>query len=123
MLSAVLTSEARERCETTHTHIHRPVHFFCDFMLCVCVCVVNRIALVKPEKARQVEDALLRAAQMRQLGGRVSEEQLIGMLEQYNEKSEQKSKITVLYISLFFPPPLSLSLSLTHTHTHTHAYM
>lgn len=43
---------------------------------------MNRIALVRPERARGVEDLLARMAQGGQLRGRVSEDQLIGVLDQ-----------------------------------------
>ncbi|KAI0806932.1 DNA-binding TFAR19-related protein [Fomes fomentarius] len=41
-----------------------------------------RIALVSPDRARQIEALLLRMAQTGQLRGRVSEEQLIELLDQ-----------------------------------------
>ncbi|EIW60806.1 DNA-binding TFAR19-related protein [Trametes versicolor FP-101664 SS1] len=41
-----------------------------------------RIALVSPERAQQIEAILLRMVQAGQLRGRVSEEQLIGLLDQ-----------------------------------------
>lgn len=56
MLAQLLTPQARER--------------------------LNRIALVKADKARSLENALLQAAMQGRLGGKVSEEQLIKMLEQ-----------------------------------------
>lgn len=43
---------------------------------------VARIALVSPNRSRQIETILLRMAQMGQLKGRVGEEQLIELLEQ-----------------------------------------
>jgi programmed cell death protein 5 len=45
---------------------------------------LSRIALVKPEKAQALENMLLQAAQRGQLGGKVTEEALIKMLEQIN---------------------------------------
>lgn len=45
---------------------------------------VARIALVSPERAQQIEAILLRMVQAGQLRGRVSEEQLIGLLDQVN---------------------------------------
>ncbi|KAK6268531.1 hypothetical protein QUC31_012691, partial [Theobroma cacao] len=69
MLSQILSSEARER--------------------------VARIALVKPEKARGVEDVLLRAAQMGQIVEKVSEERLISMLEQINTQTTKQTKVTI----------------------------
>lgn len=44
--------------------------------------LVARIALVSSDRARQVEALLLRMAQTGQLRGRVSEEQLIELLDQ-----------------------------------------
>jgi DNA-binding TFAR19-related protein (PDSD5 family) len=43
---------------------------------------VNRIALVNPQLSAQVESILVRMAQSGQLRGRVSEQQLIGLLDQ-----------------------------------------
>lgn len=52
-----------------------------------------RISLVKPEKARQVEDMIIGAAQSGQLGGKVNEANLISLLDQISEK-QQHTKIT-----------------------------
>ena len=43
---------------------------------------VARIALVSPQRSQQIEVILLRMAQTGQLRGRVTEEQLIDLLEQ-----------------------------------------
>lgn len=43
---------------------------------------VSRIALVSPERSRQIEGILVRMAQSGQLRGKVSEEQFIELLEQ-----------------------------------------
>ncbi|XP_058095202.1 uncharacterized protein LOC131240767 [Magnolia sinica] len=69
ILSQILSSEARER--------------------------IARIALVKPEKARGVEDVLLRAAQMGQIAEKVSEERLISLLEQINNQTSKQTKVTI----------------------------
>ncbi|KAA8519555.1 hypothetical protein F0562_013821 [Nyssa sinensis] len=69
MLSQILSSEARER--------------------------LARIALVKPEKARGVEDVILRAAQMGQIVEKVSEERLITLLEQINNQTTKQTKVTI----------------------------
>ncbi|KAJ3405185.1 hypothetical protein CcCBS67573_g04822 [Chytriomyces confervae] len=57
-----------------------------------------RISIVKPEKARAVEDLLIRMAQSGQLRGKINENMLIDLLEQLNEqqaaKVESKIKIT-----------------------------
>ncbi|KAK4053495.1 hypothetical protein OIV83_001662 [Microbotryomycetes sp. JL201] len=52
---------------------------------------LSRIALVRPERARGIEDLLVRMAQSGQLRGRVSEEQLIGVLDQI-EAGEKKQR-------------------------------
>ncbi|GAV64941.1 dsDNA_bind domain-containing protein [Cephalotus follicularis] len=69
MLSQILSAEARER--------------------------LARIALVKPEKARGVEDVVLRAAQMGQIVEKVSEERLISLLEQINTQTTKQTKVTI----------------------------
>lgn len=45
-------------------------------------CPVSRIALVSPERSKQIETILIRMAQSGQLRGRVSEAQLIDLLDQ-----------------------------------------
>ncbi|RXH99007.1 hypothetical protein DVH24_011332 [Malus domestica] len=79
MLSQIVSGEARER--------------------------IARIALVKPEKARGVEDVILRAAQMGQIvekkqsahyfSFQVSEEKLISLLEQINNQTNKQTKVTI----------------------------
>ncbi|KAL5716383.1 hypothetical protein ACHQM5_018087 [Ranunculus cassubicifolius] len=69
MLSQILSAQARER--------------------------LSRIALVKPEKARGVEDVVLRAAQMGQISEKVSEEKLISLLEQINTQTSKQTKVTI----------------------------
>ncbi|CAA7402080.1 unnamed protein product [Spirodela intermedia] len=69
MLSQILSSQARER--------------------------LARIALVKPDKARGVEDLVLRAAQMGQITEKVSEERLISLLEQINTQTSKQTKVTI----------------------------
>jgi hypothetical protein len=51
--------------------------------------------MVKADKARGVEDMLLRMAQTGQLPGKVSESQLIDLLEQINKQAQQETKIVV----------------------------
>jgi programmed cell death protein 5 len=55
---------------------------------------VGRISLVKPEKARAIEDMLIRAGQTGQLAERVSEPKLISMLEQMGDKKKE-TKVSV----------------------------
>jgi len=51
--------------------------------------------MVKADKARGVEDLLLRMAQTGQLRGKVSESQLIDLLEQINQQAKPETKIVV----------------------------
>eukprot|EP00696_Hemimastix_kukwesjijk_P018833 gnl/Hemi2/7866_TR2716_c0_g1_i2.p1 gnl/Hemi2/7866_TR2716_c0_g1~~gnl/Hemi2/7866_TR2716_c0_g1_i2.p1 ORF type:complete len:129 (-),score=50.55 gnl/Hemi2/7866_TR2716_c0_g1_i2:262-648(-) len=69
MVMQVITAEARER--------------------------LSRIALVKPDKARQVENMILQMATSGRLGGRVTEEQLIKLLEQISEADKKKNRVIV----------------------------
>ncbi|KAN0063485.1 hypothetical protein ACQY0O_003932 [Thecaphora frezii] len=59
MLSRILDSEARER--------------------------LSRIGLVKPQKHRQIVDLLIRMAQSGQVRQRITEDQLIGLLDQVDQ--------------------------------------
>ncbi|KAL0580437.1 hypothetical protein V5O48_001590 [Marasmius crinis-equi] len=53
---------------------------------------LSRISLVSPERSRQIEGILLRMAQSGQLRGRVSENQLIELLEQMEEAQGQSKQ-------------------------------
>lgn len=62
--------------------------------------------MVKTDKARAIEDLLIRMAQTGQLGGKVSESQLINLLEQINQQQKPETKITVPFkyaFLLYFP--------------------
>ena len=55
-----------------------------------------RIELVKPEKARAIQEMLLGAARQGAIREQVSEERLIELLEQVNERSEKTvTKVTI----------------------------
>ncbi|XP_047318665.1 DNA-binding protein DDB_G0278111-like [Impatiens glandulifera] len=69
MLTQIVSSEARQR--------------------------LARIALVKPEKARGVEDVIIRAFKMGQIAEKVSEEKLISLLEQINTQTSKQTKVTI----------------------------
>ena len=73
MLSSLLTQEARAR--------------------------LNTIALTKPEKGRMVEDILIQNARRGAFGnGKVSEDQLIGLLEQVSKATEKTTKVNVSHL-------------------------
>jgi programmed cell death protein 5 len=50
---------------------------------------------VKPDKARAIEDMLLGAAKRGQIQEKVSEERLIELLEQVNEQTQSKTRVTI----------------------------
>ena len=54
---------------------------------------VSSIALVKPEKARQVEDMILMMCQRGQMTGQINEGGLISMIDQLNE-TKKETKVT-----------------------------
>ncbi|CAI9087918.1 OLC1v1022119C2 [Oldenlandia corymbosa var. corymbosa] len=83
---------------------------------------VARIALVKPEKARGVEDVIIRAAQMGQIAEKVSEERLITLLEQINTQTTKQTKVTVSG-TLLQPDPFFLYLSLMYTGMTCYCYL
>ena len=57
---------------------------------------MSRIAVVKPDKARGVEELLLRMARGGQLQGRVTEAQMVQFLEQISDlEKKSETKITV----------------------------
>lgn len=57
---------------------------------------MSRIALVKPDKARRVEDMLINTARAGRLGGKVSEDQLIDLLGKIStEQASAKTKVTI----------------------------
>merc|ERR1712141_2707 len=53
---------------------------------------LNTIMIAKPQKGAQVENAIIQMAQSGQLGGKLSEEELIGLLERF-AGSTQKSSV------------------------------
>ena len=54
---------------------------------------LGRIALVKEDKARELENILIQMAMRRQITGKVSEEQLIAMVEKTTSKANSSIKI------------------------------
>ncbi|KIY48317.1 hypothetical protein FISHEDRAFT_43764 [Fistulina hepatica ATCC 64428] len=60
---------------------------------------LSRIALVSPERSRQIETLLVRMVQSGQLRGKVSENQLIDLLDQVDDAQGAKSakKSTIIY--------------------------
>ena len=91
-MSQILDPQARERrALRVSTRRARPEVAF----------TVARISLVRPERGRSLEDLLVRMARSGQLRGRVSDDQLLSLLDQVAEAENKqtgaggKSKITV----------------------------
>lgn len=67
---------------------------------------VSRIALVKPSKAKSIQDLLIRMAQSGQVRQKITEQQLIGLLDQVEGQGQGggaggggAGKITVSFIA------------------------
>ncbi|SAL95355.1 hypothetical protein [Absidia glauca] len=58
---------------------------------------LSRIQMVKPDKARAVEDLLIRMAQSNQLRNKVSEPQLIDLLGQLNQQESGSTQNRVVF--------------------------
>ncbi|XP_013982511.1 programmed cell death protein 5 isoform X1 [Salmo salar] len=54
---------------------------------------LSNLALVKPEKAKAVENYLIQMARMGQLGGKISETGLIDILEKVSQQTEKKTTV------------------------------
>jgi len=76
---------------------------------------VNRIALVNPQLSTQVESILVRMAQSGQLRGRVTEQQLIGLLDQADG---QQSASTAKKGAILVRAENRIILNPLHTVTH-----
>lgn len=93
MLSRILDTDARERRKCPPNSKRRQSSSTDGSRR---VGIVSRIGLVKPQKARQITDLLIRMAQQGQIRGRITEDQLIGLLDQVDQASSgDAGKITV----------------------------
>lgn len=100
MIAQILMPEARER----RVSGDRVRCLLCSVWSLL---LVARIRLVRPQRAADVANMLLRMAQSGQLRGKVSEDQLIGVLDQVEAaesgrqagKEGQKGRITVRLLS------------------------
>ncbi|KAJ7428033.1 Programmed cell death protein 5 [Willisornis vidua] len=54
---------------------------------------VSNLALVKPDKAKAVENYLIQMARFGQLAGKVSEQGLIEILEKVSQQTEKKTTV------------------------------
>ena len=58
---------------------------------------VSNIKMVKPERAKSIEDQLLKQMSSGLIGGKVTEAQIKQMLDQLSQQSKKVGKITVKY--------------------------
>ncbi|KAK4509931.1 GTPase activating protein (GAP) for Rho1p [Mucor velutinosus] len=58
---------------------------------------LGRIQMVKADKARAVEDLLIRMAQSNQLRSKVTEKQLIDLLGQINQQDSNSTQTRIVY--------------------------
>lgn len=65
----------------------------------MCAYAVSKIKLVKPEKVLTIENALIQAAQQGKLRNKLSEQELVAMLESQT-KTENKLTVLVCVISV-----------------------
>lgn len=70
MLQQILSNEAREK--------------------------LANIRLVKPERAEQVENYIINAAQSGRLAGAVTEEQIKDLLRNVTEQTQRQTKVTIM---------------------------
>lgn len=54
---------------------------------------LNNLALVKPEKAKAVENYLIQGARFGKLGGKISESGLIEILQSVSQQTEKKTTV------------------------------
>ncbi|KAB5575174.1 hypothetical protein PHYPO_G00217830 [Pangasianodon hypophthalmus] len=54
---------------------------------------LSNLALVKPDKAKAVENYLIQMARFGQLGGKISESGLIEILEKVSQQTEKKTTV------------------------------
>ena len=58
--------------------------------------------MVKPERAKSIENQLIKQAQSGMIAGKVSEKQVKQLLEQFSEKNAKHGKITVELLVFVF---------------------
>ena len=86
MLKSILTPEAKERRESPlrpprSSPPRSPSHLHCPTLPSL-PRAVNRVAIVKPENARAVEEHVIRLARGGKLGAPVDEQSVIRLLEE-----------------------------------------
>ncbi|KAI5616299.1 programmed cell death protein 5 [Silurus asotus] len=86
--------EAIRRQRMAELQAKQGVVLFCLTSLsCLCLIAVSNLALVKPDKAKAVENYLIQMARFGQLGGKISESGLIEILEKVSQQTEKKTTV------------------------------
>ncbi|XP_042599716.1 programmed cell death protein 5-like isoform X2 [Cyprinus carpio] len=65
---------------------------------------LSNLALVKPDKAKSVENYLIQMARFGQLGGKITEAGLIEILEKVSQQTEKKTTVKCP-LNVSAPPP------------------
>ncbi|RWS24644.1 programmed cell death protein 5-like protein [Leptotrombidium deliense] len=87
ILSQILSQEARARR-------NKRLQIFSIFLIAFSnLIAVNTLKTAKPEKAKAVEDILINNARMGVIGGKLSESDLIGVLEKINQQFSKETKV------------------------------
>uniref|UniRef100_A0A8V1A255 Programmed cell death 5 n=1 Tax=Gallus gallus TaxID=9031 RepID=A0A8V1A255_CHICK len=98
ILAQVLDQAARARCkyprnvEIKNSHLLHSASQIKKLNRALFVAVSN-LALVKPDKAKAVENYLIQMARFGQLPGKVSEQGLIEILEKVSQQTEKKTTV------------------------------
>lgn len=69
--------------------------FICIFYATRLFLTVNTIMVAKPEKGRQVESVIVQMATSGQIGGKLSENDLIGLVERVNAQTQKTTTVKV----------------------------
>ncbi|CAM9770767.1 unnamed protein product [Ascophyllum nodosum] len=89
------TEAAHRQTQQEQQEQERRKHILDQIMTAEARVRLSNIAMVKPDKARRVEDMLIHAATSGKLGGKVTEGHFVQMLEQVSSQMEKKLKVTI----------------------------
>ncbi|MCL4148187.1 UNVERIFIED_CONTAM: hypothetical protein GTU68_014927 [Idotea baltica] len=62
---------------------------------------LNTIRVAKPDKGKQLESIIVQMATSGQVGGKLSENDLIGILERVNAQTQKKTTVKVKLYNIF----------------------
>ncbi|KAJ0002144.1 hypothetical protein NQD34_001940 [Periophthalmus magnuspinnatus] len=93
ILAQVLDQSARARCKYAKLVCNFSKKCMLNQIIFICLALVSNLALVKPEKAKDVENYLIQMARFGQLGGKISESGLIEILEKVSQQTQKKTTV------------------------------